>query len=220
MAMFIGHFALGFAARRIAPKQNLAVLMVAPLFCDVLFPVLLLLGWEQARIEEGATAFTPLALDRLPWSHSLVMSVVWSVAYAGVVWAFTRDRRGALVCAVLVFSHWVLDWVTHRPDMMIAPWSELRVGLGLWNSVPGTLVVELLLFTACVFVYFRATRPLDGVGRNVAVLIVAVLLIAYAVFAFGPPPPHIHALALSSLAGFVLVPVFWWFDRHRVSRSP
>src|SRR3954470_9288207 len=116
--MFIGHFAVGFASKRAAPDTNLGILMLAPLFLDLLWPIFLLLGIESVKIDPGNTAFTPLDLHDYPWTHSLLMAVVWSLLYGAVVFfAGHRDQRGGVVCALGVFSHWVLDFITHRPDM-------------------------------------------------------------------------------------------------------
>src|SRR3954470_3350305 len=113
--MFIGHFAVGFASKRAAPDTNLGILMLAPLFLDLLWPIFLLLGIETVRIDPGNTAFTPLDLHDYPWSHSLLMAVVWSLLVGGIVLAAKRSRRGAVVVGLGVFSHWVLDFITHRP---------------------------------------------------------------------------------------------------------
>src|SRR3954470_23167036 len=129
--MFIGHFAVGFASKRAAPDTNLGILMLAPLFLDLLWPIFLLLGIESVRIDPGNTAVTPLDLHDYPWSHSLLMSLVWSALAGGAVWAAVRQFRPALVIAAGVFSHWVLDFVTHRPDMPLYPGSETYLGLGL-----------------------------------------------------------------------------------------
>lgn len=215
--MFIGHFAVGFASKRVAPQTPLAWLLVAPNVLDVLWPVFVLTGIERASIEPGNTAFTPLDLEYMPWSHSLVMSMVWSLAFALLYFAVRRDRRGAAVLAVGVFSHWVLDWITHRPDMAIAPGVDTRVGLGLWNSIPGTLVVELGMFAISIAIYARATRATDGVGRWALVGLVAFLLVSYFGGAFGPPPPSIDAVNIAALvATAVLAGWAVWIERHRV----
>jgi membrane-bound metal-dependent hydrolase YbcI (DUF457 family) len=216
--VFIGHFAVGFASKRVAPRTPLAWLLVAPNVLDVLWPVFVLTGIERASIEPGNTAFTPLDLEYMPWSHSLVMSIVWSLAFALLYFGVRRDRRGAAVLAVGVFSHWVLDWITHRPDMGIAPGVETRVGLGLWNSIPGTLVVELSMFAISIAIYARATRATDGVGRWALIGLVAFLLVSYFGAAFGPPPPSIDAVNIAALvATAVLAGWAVWIEHHRVA---
>src|SRR4051812_3678290 len=114
--MFIGHFAVGFASKKLAPRASLGVLMLAPLFLDALWPVFLALGLESVRIDPGNTAFTPLDLHDYPYTHSLVGALFWSLLLAGGYLAVRRYRRGAIVIALGVFSHWVCDWITHRPD--------------------------------------------------------------------------------------------------------
>jgi membrane-bound metal-dependent hydrolase YbcI (DUF457 family) len=215
--VFIGHFAVGFASKRVVPRTPLAWLLVAPNVLDVLWPVFVLTGIERASIEPGNTAFTPLDLEYMPWSHSLVMSIVWSIAFALLYVAIHRDRRGAVVLAIGVFSHWVLDWITHRPDMGIAPGLDTRVGLGLWNSIPGTLVVELSMFAISIAIYAKATRPTDATGRWALVGLVAFLLVAYFGGVFGPPPPSIVVVNIAALVATAVLGVWaLWIERHRV----
>jgi len=212
--MFIGHHALGFAAKRAAPRTSLGWLIAAPIFLDLVWPIFLLLGWEEVRVDPGNTAFTPLDFVSYPWSHSLAMATLWGILAGLLVTRITRDRRGGIVVGLLVVSHWFLDWATHRPDMPLYPGGP-RLGLGLWNSVPGTLVVEALLFAAGLGLYLGATRPRDRVGTWSLVAYVVALLVTYVGAFAGPPPPDARALAWTSL-GLWLVPL-WprWFDRHR-----
>jgi membrane-bound metal-dependent hydrolase YbcI (DUF457 family) len=217
--VFIGHFAVGFASKGVARATPLPWLLVAPNFLDVLWPVFVLAGIERAAIDPGNTAFTPLDLAYMPWSHSLVMALAWSVAFAGAYLVRHRDRRGAAVLALGVFSHWVLDWITHRPDMGIAPGVETRVGLGLWNSIPGTLLVELSIFAIAIALYVRATRAKDRVGTGALVGLVAFLLVAYFGAAFGPPPPGIVPVTVSALVATALLAAWAvWIERHRETR--
>jgi membrane-bound metal-dependent hydrolase YbcI (DUF457 family) len=127
--MFIGHFAVGFASKRFAPRSNMAVLLAAPLFLDILWPFFLLFGWEQVRIDPGNTRFTPLDLYDYPWSHSLLMSVVWATAFALLYQLIARYWPGTVVIWVGVLSHWFLDWIVHRPDLPLYPGSR-KYGLG------------------------------------------------------------------------------------------
>jgi membrane-bound metal-dependent hydrolase YbcI (DUF457 family) len=214
--MFIGHFAVGFASKRVAPSTPLPWLLVAPNVLDVLWPIFVLTGVERAAIDPGNTVFTPLDLAYMPWSHSLSMAVVWSVAFALLYLVRHRDRTGAIVLALGVFSHWVLDFVTHRPDMGIAPGVDTRVGLGLWNSLPGTLIVELGMFALSIALYVRVTRAVDRVGRWALAGLVAFLLVSYFSAVFGPPPPSIVAVTVAALvATAALVPWAAWIERHR-----
>ena len=136
--MFIGHFALGFGAKRVVPRVSLAMLLVAALFADILWPLLVLLGFEEVRIAPGSTAFTPLEFVSYPWSHSLLLLVIWGACLGAAYRGIFGGRRTFVVMAALVVSHWVLDWVTHAPDMPLYPGGP-KFGLALWNSVPGTM---------------------------------------------------------------------------------
>jgi hypothetical protein len=213
--MFIGHFAVGFASKRLAPKASLGALMAAPLLLDILWPVFLALGVEHVRIEPGATAVTPLDLYDYPYSHSLVASLFWAALGAGIYYALRRDRRASWVIAGGVVSHWVLDYVTHRPDMPLFPGDSTRLGLGLWNSVAATIIVEGAMFAAGVAIYAKYTRSRDRIGSIGFWSYVALLLALYAGNFFSPPPPSVQMLMIVSFISWIFVPWAWWFDGHR-----
>jgi membrane-bound metal-dependent hydrolase YbcI (DUF457 family) len=219
--VFIGHFALGFAAKRATPNVGLAMLFVAAQFADLLWPVLVALGVEQVAIEPGITRVTPLNFISYPWSHSLLMLIVWGVLLA-VVYQKASGKRGAFaVIAALVVSHWLLDFLTHRPDMPLYPGSE-KFGLGLWNSFAATVAVEVLMYAAGVWIYLTATRAKDAVGRWALWGLVALLFVVYIANLTSPPPPSVSAIATLGLIGGALILVWaLWIDRHReLARSP
>jgi membrane-bound metal-dependent hydrolase YbcI (DUF457 family) len=215
--MFIGHYAVGFAAKRAAPRASLGVLIAAAGLADLLFPVFSLAGWEQVRIEPGATAVAPFAFI-YPLSHSLLTGVGWAVLFAALYWVWTRYLAGAVTIALAVVSHWLLDLVTHRPDLPLYPGGATLAGLGLWNSVAGTVAVEGLLFVAGVWVYAAMTRPRDRTGRYAFWSFVALLVVLYVASLLGPPPPSVTAMAVVGLLAWLFV--FWaaWFDRHRTEK--
>jgi LexA-binding, inner membrane-associated putative hydrolase len=217
--VFIGHNAIGFASKRAAPDVSLGWLMAAPLFLDLLWPIFLLLGWEQVEIQPGATRFTPLILD-IPYSHSLVTSIGWSILFGGAYWLRKRNLRGAMVLASGVFSHWILDAITHRPDLPLYPGSRTMIGFGLWNSVAGTFIIEGAMFAVGLWLYLKTRRADDRTGRLALWSFVAFLLVIYVSNYFGPPPPSPQAIAYVSL--LMWIEPLWcaWIDRHRsVSRE-
>jgi hypothetical protein len=114
-----------------------------------------------------------------------------------------------------VVSHWVLDLIVHRPDLPLAPGGSLRLGLGLWNSIPATLVVEFGLFITGVWLYVKATSARDAVGRYALWAFVASLFLIYLASSFGPPPPSVKALAATALGLWLWVLWGYWIDRHR-----
>ena len=211
--MFVGHTALALASKARVPEAPLALLITAVFALDLLWPVFLLLGIERVRVEPGNTAFTPLAFDAYPWSHSLLLACVWGALLA------LLPRRHRLLVGALVVSHWVLDVVTHRPDLPLWPGHSPILGLGLWNSVPATLLVEGLLFAAAIVLYLRATRAKDRLG---SFALWSLLLFQAAIWVAGPwspPPPSERAIAWVGLAGVLFVPWAAWIDRHRSARA-
>jgi hypothetical protein len=217
--MFIGHFAVGFAAKKFAPHASMAALLSAPLFLDLLWPIFLLLGWEHVRIDPGNTRYTPLDFWDYPWSHSLLMSVVWATAFALIYRLITHYRAGAIAIWIGVVSHWVLDWISHRPDMPLYPGGGSRLGLGLWNSIAGTMIVEIAMLAVGAWVYMSTTSARDGIGRYAFVAYVALLLVLDVGDRLAGPPPSMEAIAwIGIVAGLILIPWAWWFDHHRTLR--
>ena len=215
--MFIGHFALGFAAKRVTPRVSLAVLGAATQVADMLWPIFLGIGLEQVRIDPGNTAVTPLDFISYPYSHSLLLLVVWGLVFAAIVVRLEPDTPSGTftVLLALVVSHWLLDWITHRPDMPLYP-GGAKFGLGLWNSVPFTVAVETAMYATGVWIYARATRPRDTRGRWGFWALVLFLPVVYLGNIFGPPPPSVGAIWPSAIAGSaILVAWMWWVDRHR-----
>jgi len=214
--MFVGHLALGFAAKRATPRVSLAVLLTASQLADVLWPIFLALGLEQVRIDPGNTAFTPLDFVSYPYSHSLVMLIVWSLAFAAIYRAATgRNGSVVLVLAALVVSHWFLDWITHRPDMPIYPGGP-KYGLGLWNSVPLTIAIEGVMFAVGVWIYLQSTRPRDRIGRWGLVSLLALLVASYVANVTSSPPPSVTVIIVGASLGAVIMTVWsWWADAHR-----
>lgn len=212
--MFLGHFALALAAKPASPRTSLGTLIAAAQLADLIWPVLLLLGVETVRVDPGNTAFTPLDFVNYPWTHSLLMALVWAAGFALAYFGRTRLARGAWMVGLLVLSHWALDFITHRPDLPLAP-GAAKAGLGLWNSVAATVVVEGALFAAGVLVYSRKTRPRDRIGRVAFWALVAFLVVIYVSNLVGPPPPSAAAVASVTLLMWLFVPWGAWIDRHR-----
>ena len=214
--MFIGHIGLALAAKHVAPKPSLGTLTLAAQWADGLWPIFLLLGWEQVRIVPGITAVTPLLFVSYPFTHSLIADVVWGLLLGGVYFVLRRDVNGALWLGALVVSHWVLDFISHRADMPLWP-GGTPYGLGLWYSIPATLIVEFALFGFGVVVYSRATRARDRWGSVLLWSFVVVLAAIYLMAVFGPPPPSVAVLAWSGLLGWLFLAWAYWIDRHRES---
>lgn len=205
--MFVGHFAVGLAAKRLAPAVSLGTWFLAVQLVDLVWPFLLLAGVEHVRIAPGITAFTPLDFYDYPVTHSLVGGAVWAVLLALFSRSFYKDARALTLIAAGVLSHWALDVIVHRPDLPVLP-AGPYLGLGLWNSVAATLALELAMFGAGIYLYTSRVRP-----RLSFWLLIAALLLAYLGAAFGPPPPDVRTLAATAIAAWIFIPWAWWSDR-------
>jgi hypothetical protein len=215
--MFIGHHAIAFAVKKAAPKTSLGMTFVAVQFLDMLWPVFLLLGWEHARIVPGITLVSPIDLYDYPISHSLVASLIWSFVLGTGYYLFTKKTFGSVVVALCVLSHWILDFITHHPDMPLGFGTTTYVGLGLWNSLWGALVVEIGLYAVGVWLYLRFTQPIDRVGKFGAWSLIAILFVGYVASLIGGPPPNVMSLAIGGNVTWLFVLWAYWIDKHRIS---
>lgn len=217
--MFLGHYAVAFAAKRVAPAVSLGTLFLACQFADLLWPTLVVMGIEIVEVDPGNTLVTPLHFVKYPYSHSLVMLLVWSVVFALLYLAFRRRRVGALTVGALVFSHFVLDVIAHRPDLPISIDGAARLGLGLWNYPGTTLAVESALFLFGIAMYVTVTRERDRIGKIGLMALIATLGAIYFAALYGPPPPNSQAVAMAGHLSWVFVLWAYWVDRHRAPRK-
>ena len=201
--MFLGHFALGLAASRAEPRLPLGTALLASQLPDAIWPYLLLTGAETVSIVPGDTAMTPLRFDSYPWSHSLLMVTITAAAAGFLYKALGGAARAAGLIALLAVSHWVLDFISHREDMPLLPVGGPKLGLGLWNSVALTVVVEGLMFAAAV-AFFTSGRKMKGSFWA----LIATFVLVYAGNVAGPPPPGVTQIAVSMIA---IMPLVWWW---------
>jgi membrane-bound metal-dependent hydrolase YbcI (DUF457 family) len=204
----------------VAPKPSLGTLFIAAQFIDLIWPLLLLLGLERVRIDPGNTVVTPLNFVHYPFSHSLLAVLIWAGLVGGIYFYIKRDRNGAIWLAALVMSHWLLDLITHRPDLPLWPSDDsVFVGLGLWNSLAGTLIVEFGIYALGVFLYARVTRARDKTGTWAFWGLVVFLALIHIMNVFGPPPAEEGPIAYVGFAQWLLVAWAYWIDRHREVRG-
>jgi hypothetical protein len=152
---------------------------------------------------------TPLRFEAYPWSHSLLMVALWGFVAAALYRASGRATRAAGWVGALTMSHWILDFITHRPDMPVVPWGSFKVGLGLWNSVALTVAIEGAMFAGAVLYYARGRAVSKGFWA-----LIGLLALTYAGNIVGPAPPSVTAIAVSMIALFPLV--WWWGNRVSV----
>jgi hypothetical protein len=220
--MFIAHLGVGLAAKKVAPKASLGVLLFAGEALDVLCGMFVVTGIERMRPHPGLMPMSHLEFLSFPWSHGLLMSLVWASAAMLLGNYFYRSRGTGLIIGLLVFSHWVLDFIAHGPDLPLLFVGSPQVGLGLWNSVWGTMVVELGIMTLGVLIYIRTTKAKDVIGNISLATLVVFFTGLFFLNHFGPPPPpemSPRVLALPIFSYILLWPWGAWVDRHRILSS-
>jgi len=175
---------------------------------------------EYFSVVPGLSANKPFDFVYYPWSHSLLMTAVWALLFALAYLTVRGDRAGAVWLGIAVASHWVLDFVSHRPDMPLYPGGEMRFGLSLWQSVPATFAVEGLMFAAGIALYVQSTKARDRTGTIAWWGFVALLLVLYIPGPWSPPPPGENAVAILGIVALTIFgPWAYWIDRHRVPAS-
>lgn len=215
--MFIGHYAIGFASKRLAPETSLAALFIASLWMDLLWPVLLLLGIEKVTILPGITAVSPFDFEYYPFSHSLIAAFIWAILSGALYFALRRSLRSATVIGALVLSHWLLDLIVHRPDLPILFTGEARLGLGLWNSVAGTILVEGGLFIAGVYLYLSSTSAINKKGKYGPWALAGLFVFIYAGQFSGTTPPSQTVVAVTGLLQWLFIIFAYWIDKNRAA---
>lgn len=192
--------------------------MIAALLLDLLWPLLVLSGYERVHIEPGNTAFTPLKFVYYPISHSLLAAIGWATVFALLYLILARYKRGAVVVWFGVVSHWILDFITHRPDLPLYPGGPL-VGLSLWNSPAATVLLESAMYAAGIWIYVRVTRARDRIGKWAFWSFAVTVAAFYVLNIFSPPPPNVHAIVMvATVLVWLLILWSWWADRHREPR--
>jgi len=213
--MFIGHYAVALAAKKAAPKTSLGTLFIGAQLIDLLWPLFLLSGVEHVRLDPGNTAVTPLDFYDYPISHSLLGTALWALLFGLLYFAIRKYRTGAIVAGLCVLSHWVLDYLTHRPDLPLTFSGTHMFGLGLWNSIPATIIVELGLFIAGIAIYVRTTKKKDRTGSLAFWGLMGILLVIYLSNIFGPPPPEPAVIAIAGNGAWLFILWAYWADKHR-----
>ena len=218
--MFLGHYGVAYALKRVEPRVSLGTLFLSVTLVDTMWGLFLLTGWERARLFPGLTPVTPIEFTRYPLSHSLVAAFAWALFVAAVVYTWpTRDTSKhhwlkALVAGIAVASHWFLDLIVHIPDLPLASDQSTKLGLGLWRSLPATLGVEAVVFAAGFLLYLRWRRSKGRARPGRIAFLAGLLVVLYLANLFGPPPPSMKAVAVIDILGtLILAGLAAWADR-------
>jgi membrane-bound metal-dependent hydrolase YbcI (DUF457 family) len=212
--MLVGHFAVGLAGKRMEPALSLGTLVFAAMLADVLAFALVAVGVERFRVASDVQR-NRLIGENIVYSHSLLMDILWGALLAAAYFLWRRNARGALILLAAVVSHWVLDVISHRPDMRLAPGVPGAFGLGLWNSIPATLIVEGGLWLFAIVLYVRATGAKKRTGLYAFWVGIVILTLAW--LANISAPPSSGGSGLTSLVFFICT-IGWayWMNSARV----
>ncbi len=212
--MFIGHYGVGFAGKKIEKSPSLGTMFLAAQFMDLLWPIFIVTGIEKVKIVPGLMAANPLDFTYYPFSHSLLFSLIWGFLFGLVYYMIKKNKKASILLGLLVLSHWFLDLIVHRPDLPLYPGGP-KVGLGLWNSIPGSIIVELIIFLGGAYIYSKVTRAKNTAGKVIFGSLVAFLLIMYILNFFGSAPPSVEAVGYAGFAQWLIVAWAYWADRKR-----
>jgi len=215
--MFIGHFGLGLTAKKLDRYVSLGTYFLAAQFLDLLWPIFLILGWEKAEPIPNGPPLENLNFVSYPYSHSLFFAVVWGILFGIVFYARTKRKGTSFLLGFLVVSHWILDYITHVPDLPIAPWSDYKVGLRLWDHQVATIVIESIIFIGGIIIFLQSVHFKKRVPY-VSFFIMMLLLAGIFISSFySPPPPSMKVLGWVGLSQWIFI--FWAFAIDR-SKKP
>lgn len=213
--MFLGHFGVGFAGKKLNKSASLGTYFMAAQWIDLIWPIFLLLGIEQVEIKPGVSLVTPLNFIYYPFTHSLVGAIFWGILFGLVYYFIKKNLKVAVLLALLVISHWFLDLLVHIPDLPILPGEGLKVGLGLWNSLIATLILEGLFFGIGVYLYYKVTKTKNKTGTYSLIGLIIFLVLIYISNLFSPPPDSVQAIAIVGNAQWLIILWGYWIDRNR-----
>lgn len=220
--MFVGHYGAALALKATETRASLGLLFLGVQFVDILFFSLVLVGVEKMNIVPGHTESTHFELAHMPYTHSVLASLLWAALIGGGAFVALGDqarrRSIAIVLGASLFSHWVLDLIVHTPDLPLLGETSIKLGFGLWNNAPLTFFLEATLLLGGLWLYLRATAPKAGSQlARFGMVGMVILLIALNVHnLFGPPPAgfmEVFGLAMSSYLG--LAGIAFWLDGLR-----
>lgn len=215
--MFLGHFGAGFAGKKFSKSASLGTYFMAAQWIDLLWPILLLLGIEKVKIEPGISNVTPLNFNYYPFTHSLAAAIIWGVIFGVIYFLIKKNSKTSIILGVFVVSHWVLDFLVHIPDLPIFPGSELKVGLGLWNSFTATIILEGLIFGVGVYLYYKSTKSKNKTGIYSLIGLIIFLILIYISNLFGPPPDSVKAIGIVGNAQWLIILWGYWIDKNRMA---
>lgn len=216
--MFIGHYAVGFLAKKETQKVSLSTLFIAVQFLDLLWPIFLLFGIERVELHPELEGAKNVAFTFYPYSHSLLFTFIWAICFGIIYWVLKKNVRDALIISLCVLSHWLLDLIVHFKDLPLYTNNLQLVGLGLWDFPAISLLVELIIFALGVYTYLKRTKPKNKYGNIIFWVLIILLLISQIASVFSPAPSSISVLGWSAQSQWLFIILAFIIDRNRESK--
>lgn len=210
--MFVGHYSASFAIKAAQPRIPLWTLFLAVQAVDIGWGGLILAGVEKARYVKGFTEAFPLDLYHMPYTHSLLASVIWALACAAIYFLWRRRDGATAACLVglAVLSHWFLDYPMHPGDLPLLDESH-KVGLGLWRHAFAATVLEIGLLCGAIALYAKACPKF----AKTAWMYGAALAVLQIGNTYGPVPPSVFGIAIAALLSYAAFAwVAWRIERE------
>jgi len=217
--MFIGHFGVGLATKKVAPQISLGTLFMAVQFLDLVWPTLLLLNLEQVVIHPELSGNRVLEFSNYPYTHSLLFALLWSVLFGGIYYLIKKNKRNALIVGIGVMSHWIIDLIVHFHDLPLYPGDSPFVGFGLWSSMFVTSILEGLFFIGGIVLYLRSVTFKNNTGRVVFWFLMVFLVSVHVWSIFAPPPTSVKDLAWSAQFQWLFVALAYWADKNTAVKN-
>ncbi|MEP6901320.1 MAG: hypothetical protein ABJA66_06190 [Actinomycetota bacterium] len=218
--MFVGHYSVSFLAKSLEKTIPLWVLFLAVQFVDILWATFVIFDIEKVRIIPNFTKSNDLDLYFMPYTHSLIGALGWSVLAFGLYFFWrrgnpTRPVAAALLVGFAIFSHWILDLIVHTPDLSLYD-DTYKMGFGLWNLPQIAFPLELLLLGGGLWLYLRSTKAASASGRYGMLIFVIFLMIAQLYALFGPAPETTGSFSITALVFyFGFSGIAFWLERYR-----
>jgi hypothetical protein len=218
--MFVGHYGVGFALKRVDTAISLGILFLAVQFLDILWPIFVMLGLERFTIVPGLTAASPFLFQSYPLSHSLVAAFLWSLVALGLVQLQPLRGNKLLaggVIAIGIFSHYILDLIVHIPDLPVTFTGSTKIGLGLWNYYWPSIGLEMLFLFGGLWIYLKSTKGITFGGKYGSIILAVFLAIMQVMSTLKAPPDNPRMIAGTSLLlNLAIAGIAFWLDRKRI----
>lgn len=217
--MFIGHYAPALVAAAYPKAPGLGTLFAAGQLVDFAFFAFVMTGTEKMRITPDIAVMNSMDLYHMPYTHSLLGTAVWAIAFALLIYFFTRNRAGAMIGGAVVLSHWFVDVLVHVPDLTLAG-SPPKLGLGLWNHPWVEIPLELGITFAALIYLARATKGSDGSNKRLWILGGFLALIQLYNWTAPEPEAVTIAMPISAIAAFAAAALLaGWAGKNRQAIS-